>query len=545
MKKYLKALGVLYSYILHYKWYYWGLVLIVFLSGSLNIVQIKATESLVNMTLAGHIVWPIIIFFVGIIVLNVLFTFINGRLSTLLSVNVNRKIKEHISHIIINADYQQLSNERMGDILNTVNNDVNVITGFISGNMCSILSQVMMAIIAIVYLITVNPLLCLITFIYTPLGMFFTFKINNKIGKIHADNVEIKADSLSIFEQFLSNIPIVKSFMMEKKALLNIQRTQQQLLKSNMKLAKFNSLLQVACGAINSFPRVLYLGFGALLVFNGEITLGLFVAMYDFLGYVIGPSTYLPFMIQKLNRCIASLNRVERLNELSLNSKKQIEEISGQPSVEAKNISFSYDGSKKILDNLSFTFKGNGLYIIKGDSGAGKTTLMDIIAGLYKPDSGKMLICNKDPALNDIGGLVSVIPQDVYIFRGSLAENIHFAKPDMPIEELVKIASSYPFLSFVEDLPEGFDTVVGDGNRAISGGQRQRIAFAQLLLKNSPIWIMDEPIAAIDDETRKLLISLIHSCAQDHLIIFCAHSNIDEKMASQIVCLGEKQNEYH
>ena len=347
MKKYLKALGVLYSYILHYKWYYWGLVLIVFLSGSLNIVQIKATESLVNMTLAGHIVWPIIIFFVGIIVLNVLFTFINGRLSTLLSVNVNRKIKEHISHIIINADYQQLSNERMGDILNTVNNDVNVITGFISGNMCSILSQVMMAIIAIVYLITVNPLLCLITFIYTPLGMFFTFKINNKIGKIHADNVEIKADSLSIFEQFLSNIPIVKSFMMEKKALLNIQRTQQQLLKSNMKLAKFNSLLQVACGAINSFPRVLYLGFGALLVFNGEITLGLFVAMYDFLGYVIGPSTYLPFMIQKLNRCIASLNRVERLNELSLNSKKQIEEISGQPSVEAKNISFSYDGSKK------------------------------------------------------------------------------------------------------------------------------------------------------------------------------------------------------
>ncbi len=106
MKKYMKALSVLYSYISHYKWYYWGLVLIVFLSGSLNIVQIKATESLVNMTLAGHIVWPIIIFFVGIIVLNVLFTFVNGRLSTLLSVNVNRKIKEHISHIIIDADYQ-------------------------------------------------------------------------------------------------------------------------------------------------------------------------------------------------------------------------------------------------------------------------------------------------------------------------------------------------------------------------------------------------------------------------------------------------------
>jgi ABC-type multidrug transport system fused ATPase/permease subunit len=271
---------------------------------------------------------------------------------------------------------------------------------------------------------------------------------------------------------------------------------------------------------------------------HGDLSIGTFIALYSLLDYIIIPTVQLPFMLNALNRSIASIHRIQRMEGVSRVVKKPVSpnnEI--RPTVKAEDVHFSYDRQKPVLTGFSFEACNSGMVAFKGASGSGKTTLLDLLCGLYSPQKGSIEICGLDPAEYDISGFLSVVSQDVYLFPASIRENIRCAKPEAGDDEVKAAAIRSGAHAFVSQLLEGYDTVVGDGYTGLSGGQKQRIALAQAILKNAPVWLLDEPTSALDSETEKIVLQTIREVSKEKLILVSAHRASFLEVADRVIAL--------
>ena len=301
--------------------------------------------------------------------------------------------------------YDEIMKLKSGDTMATVNMDTKVVCDFIGGDLTGLFSQFVMLIGALGYLFFTNPMLALITFAYTPVGMFFTLTLNKKMKGLYKTRGHNMGETLSLVEQALSQIPVIKSFLMEKSM------------------------------------------------------------------------------------------------------KRKI-----------------YEGSK-VIKNLSFNHKGPGIIALKGKSGSGKTTLIDLISGLYKPCSGAI----------KVNGDISVVTQEPYIFQKNLIENIRIARENATDEEVKKALDMAGAEKLKDKLPEGYYTILGDGNVDLSGGEKQRISLARTILSQKSIWILDEPTSALDSDTEKVVLGMIRKMSKEKLILISAHKQWLHQIASKSI----------
>lgn len=295
--------------------------------------------------------------------------------------------------------------------------------------------------------------------------------------------------------------------------------------------------MQTTCGAVSDIPKLLYLIISGILALRSQLSPGFLIAGYDLLNTIIQPTVVLPFTLDHHNRCIASIARIMRLDAIKSTEKKIITLVPESLSINADHISFSY-GDTSVFHNLSFHLDGCGLYRIYGGSGTGKTTLLDLIAGLLIPSNGNIFVCGFAPSHWQLHSLVSVIPQDTVIIHGSVYENlVGYGK--LSYTQRLQIA---PLLSFVDDLPNGYETQIGEGIRELSGGEKQRIALARAMLSDAPIWLCDEITSAIDSNTRTWIYNMLQENASDHLILFCSHDQLPFQHLNGTIDLGGGQH---
>lgn len=541
--KYKPAFKFLFSFIGKHKiWYLVPMVIALLLIG-INLLQAYATERLIDNSIAreSNKLIQDIVLFVVIVTANVALTWLKILSSGKLSALCIRDMKGFIARKLIDADYGETIKLKSGDMLNTLNTDTETVARFIGGNLIGLFSQFAMATGALIYLMKVHPILCLVTFAYTPIGLFFTMSINKKCNRLYPQNADCKGEALSIVEQTLSCIPIIKSFIMEKQIVKRVKAAYLKIYEKEMKLSILNALMQPACFSTSKIPGLTYLIFAGRLVMKGELSVGTFVAVYGLLEFIIGPSVYFPFLLNDLNRSIASINRIRKIEDLLQIEKKEIPYIeTSEPWINVSNISFHYNENKPILQDVSFNIKDNGIVVLKGESGSGKTTLIDLISGLYSPKGGSIEICGINPSDSDIRNLLSIVSQEIYLFPISIKENIRQSKPiatDEDVQNAAKLVGAHEFISKLEN---GYETVIGDGNTGLSGGQKQRIALAQAILKDAPIWLLDEPTSALDVDTEAVVTNVIKKAAQNKIIIASSHrqSLIDE--ADRVINLDEK-----
>lgn len=338
---------------------------------------------------------------------------------------------------------------------------------------------------------------------------------------------------MSVAEQILSCIPVVKSFMAEKQVREKVKKEYDSVCETELKIKFWDSLLQPACSSTAMTPKMLYLVFAGFMVMQGSLSIGVLISVYDLINYIIGPTVIMPFILNGLNSSIASMERIMKIEDLpqaglfadsgrkdesdaSYKSKTTGPKAivnSGFPSIKLHNISFSYNKNTPVLCNFTFEHEGCGIVAVCGKSGSGKTTLLDLISGIFTPDSGSI----------ETNGSVSVVSQDTYIFADTIANNIRIAKPDAAEEELLKAARLAGVDLFAESLREGYDTCIGDGNSDMSGGQKQRISLARTILADDPIWLLDEPTSALDTETEKIILDTMKMMSEEKLILVSAH----------------------
>ena len=209
-------------------------------------------------------------------------------------------------------------------------------------------------------------------------------------------------------------------------------------------------------------------------------------------------------------------------------------------SIEFKNVSFAYD-KKKILDNVSFKIPQNSSVAVVGYSGSGKTTICNLIARFWDVSSGEITFGGKnikDYPCDELLGQISMVFQEVYLFNDTIANNIKFGKPDATKKEIEEAAKKACCYDFIKELPNGFDTVIGEGGATLSGGERQRISIARAILKNAPVVILDEATSSVDPENEHALLQAINALKENKTIISIAHRMATVKNADQIIVLN-------
>lgn len=518
----------------HIKLYFIATIIALVLVG-INLCQTKVTAELIDSSIAGDKGKILVMFYLSssIIVVNFILKYINGITTTKLAANVSKDLKNNLCRILLNAEYKDLIKRKTGDILSSMNSDIGIVHNFISGNFTELFAQFVMAFGAFSYLLFVNPILCLVTFCYTPIGMYFTMTLNKKMNVLYPKAADENGEAISVLEQAFSCIPLIKSFVMEKRMKQRIFVKLKKAYGVQMKISVWHALMQTACSSTSYIPRIIFMLYAGNLVMSGNITVGMFIAVYDLLNYIIGPSVYFPFLLNGLNQSMASMNRLKKLDEITLTENFNNKIISKDPalnnevipSINVDSISFEYEKGYKIINNFSVKHKGTGIIAICGESGCGKTTLFDLIYGLYSPNNG----------LISTNGGVAVVSQEAHLFQDTVMENIRVAHNKSTDEEVRIAAEKAGADGFIKNLPKGYETLLGDGNTELSGGQKQRISLARIMLQDSKIWILDEPTSALDSETEGLILDVLKKVSKEKLILISAHKQSVIDVADKIV----------
>jgi ABC-type multidrug transport system fused ATPase/permease subunit len=413
---------------------------------------------------------------------------VSGSATARFSSGAARDIKRGVAEALADADYSELMRVSAGDALSAVNSDTNTVAEFLSGDMINLFSQAVMAAGAIAYLLFTDPLLMAVTFAYTPLGMFFTLTLNARMNRLYPVRADRAGEALSTVEQALTQIPVIKSFVMEARTRRRVEASCCGVLDAEMKIAKSDALIQPACSSTSAIPRILFFLYAGALVMRGEMTLGAFVAILDLLNYIVGPSVYFPFLMNGLNRAVASVNRVRRLEELPRAA--EAPDTPRAPSVAIRDLEFSYIPGAPVLRGVSFEFKKPGIVALSGGSGRGKTTLLDLLAGLLRPDGGELTVT----------GTVAAMEQEPYLFERE-AER-------------------------------------GNANATLSGGQKQKAAFERVKRSGASVWLLDEPTASLDADSERELLGTLERERSRRLIIISSHKQAALDIADATLDLG-------
>ncbi|MFV8328121.1 ABC transporter ATP-binding protein [Flavobacterium sp. ZS1P14] len=440
------------------------------------------------------------------------------------------------------------SQKRVGELNSRISSDITQIQDTLTSTIAEFLRQFILIIGGVLLLANESIKLTLLMLSVVPLVAVAAVIFGRFIRK-YSKNVQDKvAESQVIVEETMQGITIVKAFANEWYEIARYNGKIKEVVKIAIKGGKYRGYFAsfiIFClfGAI-----VAVVWFGVRLSISGEMSVGQlisFVLYSTFVGASFGGIAELYAQIQK------AIGATERVFELLDETPEKINSVQNasashkiKGNVTFKNVAFSYHSRKeiKVLKDVSFTANYGQKIAIVGPSGTGKSTIASLLLRFYNIDSGEILVDGKniyDYDLENLRGNMSIVPQDVILFGGTIKENIAYGKPNATEEEILLAAKQANALNFIEGFPEKFETVVGERGIKLSGGQRQRIAIARALLKNPSILILDEATSSLDSESEKLVQEALEILMEGRTSIIIAHRLSTIRSADQILVLDK------
>ena len=444
---------------------------------------------------------------------------------------------------IQNMNMKFFNNTKVGQLMSRITSDLFDITEFAHHGPEEFFIAIINITVAFIILSMMNLKLTLIIFAFLPFMIFFSSKLHQRMRagfKMQRQQVgTINAD----IEDSLLGIRVVKSFANEELEIEKFEVGNEDFLGIKKEvyftMAKFHSVVNIFDGLMYIVVVVI----GAFYMRAGLISVGGYMA---YLLYVTTLLTSIRRIVQFLEQFQRGMTGIERFVEIMdtpvdiVDAKDAIdlEDVSG--SVKFDHVYFSYNDTAEVLNDFTLDIKAGENVALVGPSGGGKTTLSNLIQRFYEVDSGVISIDGyniQDLKIESLRNNVGVVQQDVYLFSGSIYDNIEYGKPGASKEEIIEAARLAGALEFINEQEHGFNTYVGERGVKLSGGQKQRISIARVFLKNPPILILDEATSALDNENEKLVQESLELLAKDRTTITIAHRLTTIKNADQIVVI--------
>ena len=447
--------------------------------------------------------------------------------------------------------YQKLSfaffdNQKVGHLLSRITSDLFDITELLHHGPEDVVISVIKLLGAFVILLMINGKLALVAIGIVALMLIYAVFLNRRMKSAFKENRARIADINSQIEDSLSGIRVVKSFSNEAAEMDKFRRGNDRFVAAKRKTYRYMGVYHSGMGAFATLITVCSLIMGAYLMTTGELTSADLVTFLLYINNFTEPVKKLVNFTEQFQNGYSGYERFLEIMNIAPDIKDKpdavhLDQVRGD--IQFDDVSFHYEGKEEnVLSHVNLKVRAGEYVALVGSSGAGKTTLCSLIPRFYDVTAGSVKLDGRDIrdiCLKDLRRQIGIVQQDVYLFAGTVMDNIRYGKPEASDEEVIRAARAANAHEFIMSLPEGYDTDIGQRGVKLSGGQKQRLSIARVFLKNPPVLIFDEATSALDNESEKIVQHSLEKLAKDRTTFVIAHRLSTIRNAQRILVLTE------
>lgn len=520
-----------------------------FLITGIDLVFPIITRSFINDIIPNGkygIFWRYAILLLIMYILRTLFQYIVEYWGHIVGIRMETDMRRDLFGHLQLLSFSYFDKSRTGNLMSRLVNDLNTICEAAHHAPEDVFISLLMLGGSFIVLVNINVELTLLIFASVPLIIWFAaskrLKMMERFRKVRKDIADINSQA----ENSISGIRVAQAFTNGQFEIQKFHKDNMTLQRSRewayQAMAEFYSLIQLMCDLL----RLLVLVLGGLFVFQQKINYGDLVAYLLYINLFLTPIRNLSHVLQTYQQAAAGFERFIEIMDVQpeiVDQDNAVPLTHVQGNVIFKDVSFSYDNEEKVLKNIHLQIEAGKTVALVGPSGGGKSTLCNLIPRFYEVEAGQILIDSKpinSVTLESLRRNIGIVQQDVFLFSGTIKDNILYGRPDATQEEIIEAAKYANIHDFIMQLPEGYDTYVGERGIRLSGGQKQRVSIARVFLKNPPILILDEATSSLDNESELVIQQALERLSQNRTTLVIAHRLSTIKDADQIIVLTDK-----
>lgn len=437
--------------------------------------------------------------------------------------DIRNRLAKHIQNLPIFT----LKKYTSGDLVSRMNNDLPIVSKFLI-SIPQIIFQPLLLSVALIYMFCISWKLTLATLFLIPISSILFDKINKPIQNHSKALMEEYSKVNLMLQDVIGGINVLKAFNLKNQLAAKFNIVTEEIKSKGLKIDKLNAYLSPVFLALRLIPQLVYPLYGGYLALNKEISLGHLFAYGILISYVFGPVESILSFKGQIRETKPAVKRIfQILRETGENTKETaiFQKDSLNP-IEFHNISFSYNENNPIINNISFSLSKGTTTAIVGPSGSGKSSILKLLCRFYDPIYGNINLFGnnlKEYSYEKCRNLISYMSQESYLYPLTIAENIAVGKSDATMEEIINAAKAANADDFIMKMPQGYSTNVCERGAKLSGGQCQRISLARIILKNTPIILLDEPTASLDIQSEALIQDSLKKFTKDKTVLIVAH----------------------
>jgi len=456
---------------------------------------------------------------------------------------VIRDLRNQVYRHLNRLDLSFFHHNPTGELISRIINDVTLLQGAVSHALIRILRDFVSVIGLLGVIFYMDWRLALMSLVFLPLAAAPIIIFGKKFRRVSTSYQKSVGEATNILHETIGGARIVKAFCMEKQEEKRFSKQIQHLFDTLMMETKYRCLSHPMIEFLGGVAISLIIWFGGMQVLKGTSTMGAFMAFLTALIMLYEPIKGVSKINSTIQSGLAAATRIFSMLDIEANIQDKPEATVLPPfhkSIVFDDVSFSYEPGEPVLKNVALEVRCGEVLAVVGPSGGGKTTLANLLPRFHDVDHGTVRIDGidvRDVTLHSLRSQMALVTQQTILFNTSVRENISYGSSDCTENDVVMAADAAFALDFIQQLPEGFDTVIGESGARLSGGQRQRISIARAILKNAPILILDEATSALDTESERKVQKALENLMKDRTTIVIAHRLSTIKNADRIIVM--------
>jgi ABC-type multidrug transport system fused ATPase/permease subunit len=434
---------------------------------------------------------------------------------------------------------------KTGALMSTITTDVSTVQGFASSSTLGILVDLVTIVFMLGLMFWLDWDFTLIAIAITPFLLLFVFRFKRAVKQVTKIVRQRQADVVSVVQEGLGSVRAVKAFGRQDLEVAHLTAASHATVEAALKARQVKSLLSPVVSIVVALCTGIVLWRGTSLIIAGALSAGTLTVYLAYLAKFFKPVKDLASMTSAIAQTSVALERIQKLlsaDDLILERPDARDPGTVKGAVAFENVAFSYVPDTPVLRDVTFKIEPGQVVGVVGPTGSGKSTVLSLIPRFYDAKGGHVLIDGTPVDALKLAGLraqIGFVLQETVLFRGTIRENIAYGRPGASDEEVVAAAKLADADEFISRMPHGYDTVVGERGDTLSGGQRQRIGIARAVIRNSPILILDEPTAALDTESERIVIAALRRLMKGRTVIMIAHRLSTIADADKIVVIKD------
>lgn len=472
------------------------------------------------------------------------FLFLMRQTIIIMSRLIEYDLKNEIYDQYQKMDYAFYKKNNTGDLMNRISEDVSQVRMYLGPGIMYTLNLIALFALVIFQMIAISPSLTLFVLLPLPIMSFLIYKVSSKMNKLGTEVQREQSFMSTLVQETFSGIRVVKAYSRENEVHNKFNETADTYKKKSMALILVNALFMPTISFLIGISTILTIYLGGLMTYDESISLGNIVAFIIFVNKLTWPFASIGWVTSINQRAAASQTRINEFLEMEPAVKNtSTEPFSFNGKIEFKNVTYTYENSGiQAIKNVSFTINPGETLAVIGRTGSGKSTILHLLMRQVDPDSGQILIDDKDLKtinLEDFRNQTGIVPQEVFLFSDTIANNIRFGADDDTItfdkiEESAKKAHVY---HNIVSFPDQFETLLGERGVNLSGGQKQRISIARALIRNPKLLILDDCLSAVDTETEEIILSNLKNDHQNRTSLIVSHRISSLRNADKVIVI--------